>query len=77
MNINPEFNSEERPNAELVVEQAMSYLFNTFIKPKEAELDEYDLASVSSIGIMFKEIAEKAEAYYQMQENKENDFFRN
>jgi|TARA_Y100000289_G_scaffold6369_1_gene5750 hypothetical protein len=77
MNINPEFNSEERPNVELVVEQAMSYLFNTFIKPQEAELDEDDLASVSLIGIMFKDIAEKAEAYYQMHENKENDFFRN
>ena len=77
MNINPEFNSEERPNVELVVEQAMSYLFDTFIKPQEAELDEDDLASVSLIGIMFKDIAEKAEAYYQMHENKENDFFRN
>ena len=59
MNINPEFNSEERPNVELVVEQAMSYLFNTFIKPQEAELDEDDLASVSLIGIMFKTLPKK------------------
>mgnify|MGYP007072238307 CR=1 FL=1 len=68
MNINPEFNSEERPNVEMVVEDAMSYLFNTFIKPQENNLDEDDLASVALIGIMFKDIAEKAEAYYQMQE---------
>ncbi len=68
MNINPEFQKDERPNVELVVEDAMGYLFNTFIKPREADLDEDDLTSVAMIGIMFKDIAEKAEAYYQMQE---------
>ena len=68
MNINPEFDSNERPNVEMVVEDAMGYLFNTFIKPREAELNEDDLTSVAMIGIMFKDIAEKAEAYYQMQE---------
>ena len=68
MNINPEFNSEERPNVEMVVDDAMGYLFDTFIKPREADLGEDDLASVALIGIMFKDIAEKAEAYYQMHE---------
>ena len=68
MNINPEFNSPERPDANMVMSEAMGYLFNTFIKPREADLDEDDLTSVAMIGIMFKDIAEKAEAYYQMQE---------
>lgn len=68
MNINPEFNSEERPNVEMVVEDAMSYLFNTFIKPQEKNLEEDDIASITLIGIMFKDIAEKAEAYYQLKE---------
>lgn len=79
MNINPEFNSEERPNVEMVVEDAMSYLFNTFIKPQEKNLEEDDLASITLIGIMFKDIAEKAEAYYQLQEKgyEKNDFHRN
>lgn len=79
MNINPEFNSEERPNVEMVVEDAMSYLFKTFIQPQEKNLDEDDIESVALIGIMFKDIAEKAEAYYQLQEKgyEKNDFYRN
>lgn len=68
MNINPEFDSNERPNVEMVVGDAMGYLFDTFIKPREADLGEDDLASVTLIGIIFKDIAEKAEAYYQIQE---------
>jgi hypothetical protein len=68
MNINPEFQSEERPDVQMVVEDAMSYLFNTFIKPQEENLNQDDLASITLIGIMFKDIAEKAEAYYQLQE---------
>ena len=68
MKINPEFQDNQRPNVELVVEDAMGYLFDTFIKPREAELDQEDLTSVALIGVMFKDIAEKAEAYYQMQE---------
>jgi len=68
MNINPEFDSNERPNIEMVVEDAMGFLFNTFIKPRESDLGEDDLASVALIDIMFKDIAEKAEAYYQIQE---------
>tara|TARA_E500000178_G_scaffold162283_1_gene161822 strand:+ start:893 stop:1135 length:243 start_codon:yes stop_codon:yes gene_type:complete len=75
MNINPEFESlVERPNAEMVISDAMSYLFDTFIKPREAELDEEELTNVAVIGIALREIGEKAEAYYQIQENayKEN-----
>jgi hypothetical protein len=68
MNINPEFDSNERPNVEMVVSDAMSYLFDTFIKPQEDSLEEGDIESVTLIGIMFRDIAEKAEAYYQLKE---------
>jgi hypothetical protein len=79
MNINPEFDSNKRPNVEMVVGEAMGYLFDTFIKPRETELDEDDLESITLIGIMFKDIAEKAEAYYQLHEkgHDKNDFSRN
>ncbi len=74
MNINSEFNSNERPNLEMVVGDAMSYLFDTFIKPQEDNLQEDDIESVTLIGIMFRDIAEKAEAYYQLKEKGyEND----
>lgn len=68
MNINPEFNSPERPDANMVMSEAMGYLFNKFIKPQEGNLEQEELDQVAIIGIMLKEIAEKAEAYYQLQE---------
>lgn len=79
MNINPEFNSPERPDANMVMSEAMGYLFDKFIKPQEGDLDIDDLNQVAIIGIMFKEIAEKAEAYYQLQEQgyEKNPYSRN
>ena len=77
MNINPEFNSNERPNAEDTMSEAMGFLWNKFILPKAKESSQEDLDALALIGIAMKDIAEKAEAYYQMHENKENDFYLN
>lgn len=77
MNINPEFNESERPNAEDVMSEAMDFLWKKFILPKAKQSSEDDLDTLALIGIAMKDIAEKAEAYYQMHENKENDFYRN
>ena len=77
MNINPEFNSEERPNAEDTMGEAMNFLWNKFILPNAENSSQEDLDTLILIGAAFKDMAEKAEAYYQMHENKENDFFRN
>jgi len=68
MNINPEFNSPERPDANIVMSEAMGYLFDKFIKPQQDNLGKDELDQVAIIGIMLKEMAEKAEAYYQLQE---------
>ena len=68
MNINPQFQSPERPSTSLVVEDALDYLLHTFVKPREDQLDEDELFSFGMISIMLKEIGEKAEAYYQLQE---------
>lgn len=79
MNINPEFNQEERPNAEEAMSQAMSFLYENFILPKTADLNKDDLDTLTIIGAVFKDMARKAEAYYQLQENgyEENHFSRN
>ena len=79
MNINPEFNSPERPDANMVMSEAMGYLFDKIIKPQQDNLDKDDLNQVAIIGIMFKEMAEKAEAYYQLQEQgyEKNPYSRN
>jgi methanogenic corrinoid protein MtbC1 len=65
MNINPEFISPERPNAVEAMDLAMNYLYENFINSK---IDEENADMVLSIGTIFKDIAEKAEAYYQLQE---------
>ena len=79
MNINPEFNQEERPNAEEAMSQAMGFLYENFILPKTADLNKDDLDTLTIIGAIFKDMASKAEAYYKLQENgyEENDFSRN
>ena len=63
MNINP--NYTERPNAVEAMDLAMDYLFQNFIQPK---VNEENADMVATIGIIFKDLAEKAEAYYQIQE---------
>lgn len=63
MNINP--NYTERPNAVEAMDSAMNYLFENFIQPK---VNEENADMVAIIGIIFKDLAEKAEAYYQIQE---------
>ena len=77
MNINPEFQSPERPNFEDVMAEGMDFLFKKFILPKTEKLDQEDLETVALIGIAFKDIASQAEAYHQMYENKENDISLN
>jgi hypothetical protein len=79
MNINSNFNQEARPNAEEAMSQAMSFLYENFILPKTADLNKDDLDTLTIIGAIFKDMASKAEAYYQLQENsyEENDFSRN
>lgn len=65
MNINPEFNSPERPNAVEAMDLAMNYLFENFIG---SNLDEENADMIVTIGLIFKDMAEKAEAYHQIQE---------
>ncbi len=68
MNINPEFNSPERPNVEEAMEQAMSFIFDEFIEPRKDDMGTENAELLAIIGIMLKDIAKKAEAYYQIQE---------
>lgn len=68
MNINPEFQSPERPNFEDVMAEGMGFLYKKFILPKTQTMDKEDLETITLIGIAFKDIASQAEAYYQLQE---------
>lgn len=68
MNINPQFNSPERPNAIETMDHAMSYIFENFIEPRKDDMGIENAEILATIGIIFKDMAQKAEAYYTLQE---------
>lgn len=77
MNINPEY--EERDSIELVMAEAMQYLLDTLIVPQKDNLTQEQTSTIATIGIIFKDIAERAEAYTKMKEDGlgQNSFSRN
>lgn len=68
MNINPEFKSPERPNAIEAMEYGMDFIFEEFIEPAKDYMTIENAEILTTIGIIFKDIAEKAEAYYTLRE---------
>ncbi len=67
MNINPNYSEDEVPSATEAMDQAMAYLFDTFIEPNEDNLDKEDGIMLALIGTVFKDIAKDAEAYHKIQ----------
>lgn len=67
MNINPEYNeSDSDINAVTMMQKSMGILWESFIEPSEADMDEEQIAMVGLIGITFQMIAEKAYAYEKL-----------
>ena len=67
MNINPEYNeSDSDINAVTMMQKSMGILWESFIEPAEADMDEEQIAMVGLIGITFQMIAEKAYAYEKL-----------
>ena len=75
MNIDPNYSSEDssQPTAETAMEDAMGWLFENFIEEKENELTEEQSMLLAVIGVTFKTIASRADAYDKLQSNK--DYF--
>ena len=67
MNINSEYSNENPPSATEAMDEAMDYIWETLIKPNEANLDIADATLLAMIGAMFKDIAKDAEAYHKIQ----------
>ena len=64
MNINPEYNeSDSDINAMTMMQKSMGILWESFIEPAEADMDEEQIAIVALVGMTFQIIAEKAYAY--------------
>ena len=67
MNINPEYNeSDSDINAMTMMKKSMGILWESFIEPAEADMDEEQIAIVALVGMTFQIIAEKAYAYEKL-----------
>ena len=74
MNINPEYNeSDSDINAMTMMNKSMGILWESFIEPAEADMDEEQVALVGLIGITLQMIAEKAYAYEKLMGHAPNE----
>lgn len=77
MNINQDYSSDDSFETAIdAMEHSMGWLFETFIEPKQGEIDEDQTMLLAIMGITLKEIARRADAYDQMQKNSD-EFSRN
>lgn len=72
----------EEMDAEYVTNEGMCALWELCIEPMQDKLSQEDMAVISLIGMTLKIVAEKASAYEKLQQGelddtKENDFYRN
>ena len=70
-------NYNEAPSSTQAMDSSMDFLFENFIKPAEANLSEEQIHILAHIGIAFKTIAEKAQAYEDMVEGNRGDIYKN
>ena len=70
-------NYNEAPSATEAMDSSMDFLFENFIKPSEDNLSEEQIHILAHIGIAFKIIAKKAQAYEDMVEGNGGDACRN
>jgi hypothetical protein len=83
---NSDFNSDEEINAEYVMNQSMTALWDLVIEPMQEKLSQEDMGIISLIGVSLKLIAQKASLHEatmsflqegELNDPKENDFSRN
>ena len=64
-NFSPESNDSDI-NAMTMMQKSMGILWEAFIEPAEADMDEEQIAIVALVGMTFQIIAEKAYAYEKL-----------
>ena len=62
-----DFNFEENLNAENVMNQSMTALWELVIEPMESQLTDEDKAIISMIGLTLKLVAHKAKLYEEFE----------
>ena len=61
------YDNNDDVNAEVVVNQSMSYLWDAVIAPMQNQLSDTDKHLIGVIGITLKMVAHKAKCYEDMQ----------
>jgi hypothetical protein len=68
MNINSQFLENDRPNAIKVMGLALDHIFEQYVEPNIDQADKEEHFRIAKLSLILQDIAEKAEAYYQLQE---------
>ena len=77
MNINEDFQSNPKINANDAMDSSMGFIFENFIEPIEHELTEDQVMMLGLIGVTFQMIADKATAYENMIEGNGENIYKN
>jgi len=68
MKINSQFIDSKRPNVVNLMDHALSHILETYVEPNINQSDNEEKFRIAKLSIILQEIAEKAEAYYKLQE---------
>jgi|TARA_R110000824_G_scaffold131337_2_gene293326 hypothetical protein len=79
---NPNSDFNEGANADYIVGESMSALWDLVIEPMQSKLSQEEISVISLIGLTLKMVGNKATAYEkleagELEDPKENDFYRN
>lgn len=79
MKINPQFIEAKRPNLVNLMNSALCHLLEEYVEPNIDQSDNEEKFHIAKLSSILQEIAEKAEAYYQLQEKgyEDNPYFKN
>jgi len=68
MKINSQFIDSKRPNVINLMDNALEHILGTYVEPNINQSDNEEKFRIAKLSLILAEIAEKAEAYYKLQE---------
>jgi len=68
MKINSQFIDSKRPNVVNLMDNALEHIFGTYVEPNINQSDNEEKFRIAKLSLILAEIAEKAQAYYKLQE---------
>lgn len=68
MKINSQFIDRKRPNVVNLMNHALEHILERYVEPNIGQSDNEEKFRIAKLSLILHEIAEKAEAYYKLQE---------